>query len=337
MSDFIRIRPFQEPDYAATVALYKRAPAEEWQDFEYDSEVGLRDFDACFNPSEHVLQRFVAEDTSSGEIVGAAQLFHMPWLADPSRYWCAVRVDPSRRRGGIGARLYARLVDDLTRRDARAIRLMARESTPDLALALVQRGCVELLRSWDFELDLTSATLPPEAPGRGPPEPPIPLPEVMRLDPTWLDKLHALYQAVLKDVPIPGVPRADLPLSWLADHLLRWPSSLPEACFVVIEEGRYVGLSVAHKSGEDSSKMNQLLTGVAPGLRGRGVGVALKRASIKGARSLGFRRIWTGVESNNPKMIAINEAFGFVRTGGLILFEKILGDNNRIQEGDVSL
>jgi ribosomal protein S18 acetylase RimI-like enzyme len=318
----IRIRAFQPTDaeYEAVARVNALAPEGERQDFEPRSGADLKAFDASFDPARHVLRRHVAEEAGTGRIVGAAHCFHMPWMSDPSRFWCAVRCDPAYRRRGIGGRLYAEAMADLTRLGAAAVRMMARETMPEMVALLTRRGYREVLRSWEFELELDRAGDPPTS--VLPPGIAIePLPDLVRRDPTWLPRLHALYVAVLREVPLPGFPRADPPPGWLSDHLQRWPTSLPDACLVATDAGRYVGLCVLHRNEDDPARLDHLLTGVAADHRGRGVGVALKLATIAYGKRRGYRSIWTAVESNNPRMLALNERLGFTRKGGLILLE----------------
>ncbi len=322
-----RIRPFQptDADHEAVARLNALAPGD-GQDLEPRTGPTLRAFDASFDPALHVVRRLVAEEPGTGRIVGAAQYFHTPWAFDPGRYWCAVRVDPAARGRGLGGRLYAEAMRELAARGATAVRMMARESSPGLLDALSRRGFREVLRSWDFELTLDRLELTPplQARASAPGIAIAPLPEVQAADPGWLARLHALYVEVMRDVPLPGFPRADPPPEWLADHLERWPTSLPDGCLVAREGGACVGLCVMHRSEEDPARLEHLLTGVAASHRGRGVGVALKLATIAFGRARRYRKICTAVESNNPRMLALNESLGFVRRGGLVLLERSL-------------
>jgi GNAT superfamily N-acetyltransferase len=320
----IRIRAFQPTDaeYAAVARLNAIASPEERQDFEPRSPDELRAFDTSFDPARHVLRRLVAEDVSTGGIVGSAHGFHTPWAFDPGRFWCAVRCDPAHRRRGLGGRLVAEIMSELARHGARTVWMMASEAAPELIAVLERRGFREVLRSWDFEREL--APPGPAAPPAREPASGIAieaLPAAQARDSGWLAGVHALYTQVMRDVPLPGVLRADAPPAWLAERIERWSASLPEACQLAREGGRYVGLSLLRPSEEDPGTLEQLLTGVAATHRGRGIGRALKLATIAVGMRYGYRRIRTAVESNNRGMLALNEALGFVRTGGLVLLE----------------
>ena len=320
-----RIRPFQptHAEYAAVARINDLAPPGERQDFEPRTGADLRAFDESFDPARHTLRRLVAEDAATGQLVGFAHFFHMPWAFDPRRFWCAVRCDPGHRRRGIGGRLYAEILDELARRGATHARMMARDTLPEAVRRLERRGYREVLRSWEFELSLDRPEDPRWA-GRAGAAPGVeiaPLSEIAAGDPGWLAQVHALYVEVMRDVPLPGPLRIDPPPSWLEDHLLRWPTSLPDACLVARDGSAHVGLCILHRSDEDPGTLDHLLTGVASAHRGRGIGAALKLATIAHGRARGYRRIRTAVESNNPRMLALNEALGFVKRGGLILLE----------------
>lgn len=102
------IRPFEEHDYDAAVrisnAIFPDQPGtvEEWR---YDDE--------HFDRSRYVLERYVAEDPSTGEVVGLAAVRHIPWNFHPQRFEVNVRVPPDHQRRGIGTRLWERVVQSL--------------------------------------------------------------------------------------------------------------------------------------------------------------------------------------------------------------------------------
>src|SRR6185369_11987008 len=54
-----------------------------------------------------------------------------------------------------------------------------------------------------------------------------PLPAEKARDPAWLSKLHALFVAVNREVPLPGEPDPEPSPEAFADYLDRWPASLP--------------------------------------------------------------------------------------------------------------
>jgi len=92
----------------------------------------------------------------------------------------------------------------------------------------------------------------------------------------------------------------------------------------VLDGQRYVAESYLHASPAEPGVLRQVITGVRREYRGRGLALALKLETIAFAQCHGYTEIRTGVESNNPGMLAINARLGFMRGPGLILFEKQL-------------
>ena len=113
MNPNLSIRLFRPTDeeYAAVAAIAAHFADEELVDFEYADAGDLRAFDASFIGTAHPLRRLVA--VVGGVIVGYAQLFHVPWLREPGRFWAALRVAPAYQRRGIGGRLYRSTIEEL--------------------------------------------------------------------------------------------------------------------------------------------------------------------------------------------------------------------------------
>ncbi|WP_437815984.1 N-acetyltransferase family protein [Sorangium sp. So ce1078] len=334
MDKAIRIRAARptDADREAVARLNAAVPRDERHDIEPRSPGALGELDELLARRGHALGRHVAEVVATGEVVAYGHTFHVPWAHHPARFWCSVRCDPGHRRRGIGAGLFAAMGRDLERLGARALRAMARETQPEMVALAARLGFRELFRSWDFELDLAPGNAPRAGEGApcagdGSPPPGIaiaPLSEERARRPGCLAELHALYLAVSREVPLPNHVDPELPAEAFAAYLEGWPASLPEACFIAKDGGRYVGLCILHRNEEDPACLDHLFTGVAAGSRGRGVARALKLETIAFGRRRGFARIATAVESNNPGMLALNEQLGFVRRGGLVVLEKRL-------------
>jgi mycothiol synthase len=329
VSDSIRIREFEPTsrDYDA-VARINAQGADEFLDFEPDSAAELRDLDASFDPARYVLRRYVAEDLGSGDIVAYAFYSHTPWAFDPHLYWVSVRCAPSHRRRGLGSRLYSRIVQDLERIGATCLWAEAREGDEVAGGALLRRGFSEILKSAEYVLKTSGLDLDAfhryreRADGAGVEI--LSLPVLAERDAGWLPKLHALHNSVMTEIPLPDELYPYRPLPLFQEYLCGLPQSLPDACFVALLEDRYVGECVIHRSQDDATCLDHLITGVDRDYRGRGVAMALKLRSIEYALASGYDRISTYVESNNPSMLEINRKLGFVRGDALVIFEKRL-------------
>lgn len=328
MRDSIRIREFEQTDrdHEAVARINALAEPDAYLDFEPCTAAELRELDEAFDPARYVLRRYVAEDTDAGLIAGYAHYAHTPWAFDPRLYWASLRCDPAYRGRGLGRRLYDRIFEDLARISADRVQIEAREGDALACDALTRRGFVELMRSIEYVLTTSDVCL--EELGRHGARAAaagieiIALPALAERDPGWLPKLYALHSDVTREIPLPDEMDAYPSLPGFQEYLCGLPQSLPEACFVALHGDRYVGECVLHRSQEDPECLDHLVTGVDAAYRGRGVAMALKRRTIEYARSKGYRRISTWVESNNPSMLEVNRKLGFARVGGLIIFEK---------------
>jgi ribosomal protein S18 acetylase RimI-like enzyme len=328
MSEPAHIRLFQPSDqeYDAVARVAAHFPAEQLADFEYAHANELRDFDASFEGTGHTLRRYVAE--ADGAIVGYTQLFQIPWLAELGRFWTSVRVDPAYGRRGIGGLLYTRLLADLQALDAATAWIGVHETAPAIAAAVERRGFRELLRSWPFSLDTRGFDVTRFQPtldrvaARGITI--VTLADERARDPQCLPRLYELHTAITREIPLPGHPHPQPGLAWFERSISSAPRALPEAFFIAKDGQRYAGESYMQRIEGLPGQLSHKATGVHRDYRGYGIAMALKLATIAYARRHGYTHIWTGVESNNPSMLAINARLGFVQGQGLILFEKQL-------------
>jgi GNAT superfamily N-acetyltransferase len=328
MDPNLSIRIFQPTDeeYAAVATIAAQFSDEELVDFEYADAGDLRAFDASFVGTAHPLRRLVA--VIGGTIVGYSQLFQVPWLREPGRFWAALRIAPAHQRRGIGGRLYRSTIEDLRRLGAVAVQGEVFESQLTLIDHIERLGGHELFRSWEFSLDTRDFDLScfRQAAVR-PAERGIAITTLARereRGADWLPKLYELHSAITRDIPLPGHAHPAPGLAWFERYACGLPTSLPDAYFIATDGERYVGESCMHRLAAAPDELNQQTTGVLSEYRGYGIAVALKLRTIAYAQQHGYSRIWTGVESNNPSMLAINARLGFVQGSGVIVFEKHL-------------
>jgi GNAT superfamily N-acetyltransferase len=324
----LSIRLFRPTDqeYAALAAVAAQFSDEELVDFEYADADDLRAFDDSFVGTEYVLRRLVA--LSGGAIVGYVQLFQIPWLPDPGHLWAVIRVARACQGQGIGAQLHGHMIEELRGLGAIAVRGEVFESQITLIAYLERLGCRELFRSWEFSLDTRTFDLSrfqqaAERPARRGIAITT-LAQERERGADWLPKLHELHSAITRDIPIPGHPHPSPGQDWFERYACGLPLSLPDAYFIATDGQRYVGESCMHRIETAPDELNQQTTGVLSEYRGYGIAVALKLRTIAYAQQHGFTRIWTGVESNNLSMLAINAKLGFVQGPGVVVFEKQL-------------
>ena len=322
------IRPFRpiEPEYEAVAQIAAQFPQDQLYDFEYARAGDLRAFDDSFASTGYALRRYLA--TIEGQVFGYALIFHIPWLREPGRFWASIRVAPARQRQGLGGRLYRHVIEELQRLDAVTMRIMAHELQPSLAAHLKRLGFQELFRSWPFVLDTRGCDLArfqqaaERAAGRGITI--TTLADELERGTDSLVRLYELHSTITREIPLPGHAHPAPGLAWFERYACGMPVSLPNAYFIAVDGERYVGESCLHRREAAPGELSHKTTGVLSEYRGYGIAMALKLHTIAYAQRHGYTRIWTGVESHNPSMLAINARLGFVQGPGLIVFEQRL-------------
>jgi GNAT superfamily N-acetyltransferase len=188
-------------------------------------------------------------------------------------------------------------------------------------------AAVELKRDWESRLEL--AAFDP-APFAGAPKRAeaagvriTTLADLLRTDSDAVRKAYALHAETRLDVPNLDAPTPS-PFERFEEEALRSPWALPEAYFIAIRDGRYVGESALATEGADPAVIHQQLTGVLRDERGKGIAMALKLRAVAYAKERGFREIRTWNASDNRPMLAINEALGFTKQPAWITFGKDL-------------
>ena len=316
----ITLRPFGEDDYPAFIALSN----ESYPDYAWTLEE-IRHADADWRPDGFFQRRAIAEE--NGSAVGYSDIFHSRGQFVADNYNLDVIVRPSERRRGIGGLLYADAERVLRERRARWARNAVKESLAESVAFARKINAVELKRDWESRLDLALfdpapfASAPKRAAAAGVRI--ATLADELKVDRDAVRKAYALHAEARVDVP--GLdPATPSPFERFEEEVLRAPWSLPEAYFIAIRDGRYLGESSLAKEGTDPTTIHQNLTGVLRSERGKGIAMALKLKAVEYARAHGLRQIRTWNDSLNRPMLAINEALGFAREPAWITYGKDL-------------
>ncbi len=316
----ITLRPFGEDDHPTFVSLSN----ESYPDYGWTIEE-VRHADADWRPDGFFQRRAIAEE--NGVAVGYSDIFHSRGQFVRDNYNVDVIVRPAARRRGIGGLLYLDAERVLRDRRAHWARNAVKESLTESVAFARKIGAVELKRDWESRLDLASfdparfANAPGRAAAAGVRI--ATLSDEMKIDPDAVRKAYELHAEARIDVP--GLdPATPSPFERFEEEVLRAPWSLPEAYFIAIRDGRYVGESSLAKEGTDPTTIHQNLTGVLRSERGKGIAMALKLSAVEYARAHGLHRIRTWNDSLNRPMLAINEALGFAKEPAWITFGKDL-------------
>jgi GNAT superfamily N-acetyltransferase len=293
------IRELHDEDIPAVAGLMRDVH----RDF-VNTEAGLRYNLAADLPASR--RRFwVAEE--GGEIVGRARaaLETFSSVRDAGRISVSVRRD--RRRGGLGARLYAPAEEHLVREGAR--RLIATADDPAGRPFLEARGFRRT------HTDVISAVEPAA----------VDLQELPRLEAEKASEglrlaslaavrsrprdVYELHAATVADVPS-DVPYDDIGYDdWLRSEWSH-PDITDEGSFVVLDGARPVSIAVLVVDPEGRLAMNSF-TGTLPDYRGRGLARLVKVASIRWAAENGIERIVTANDETNAAMLAVNRRLGY--------------------------
>lgn len=314
------IRPFKPDDYSAiAVVLNAALPGNATTPEE------MRLLDEQVNPKcKH--QRWVAE--VNARVVAFAEYEQRLSSYHPRKFFLYIDVHPDYQRQGIGSALYARLMEVLQPFDPILVRAEARENLPHGVRFLIQRGFQEDERNWESYLDVAAFDPTPYA---GLEEQLYrqgieikTLQELANTDPGCDRKLYELEDEAARDVP-----SEEAYTPWDYDYFvntcLHGPGIVPDAYFIAVCNGEYVGKSSFWLNRETTNYLVADMTGVKRAYRRRHIALALKLRSIAYARSHGYASIHTANDSRNQGMLALNERLGFARQYALITFSKVLG------------
>lgn len=316
----ITLRPFTEEDYAAYLELSNEA----YPDYGWTIDE-VRHFDNDWKPEGFYQRRTIAEE--GGVPVGYSDAFHSRGQFAPDNYNLEVIVRPAARRRGIGTVLFEDAISALRPRTPHWVRDQVKESNPDSVAFARTIGAVELRRDWESRLDLATFDATPfaSAPQRAADAGVMitTLAEELKTDADALRKAYELHAAARVDVPSLDPPTPS-PYERFEEEVLRSPYALPEAHFLALRDGRWVGECAMGKEGTDITVIYQHLTAVLREERGKGIATAMKLRAIEYAKAQGLREIRTWNASINRPMLAINEALGFVRQPAWITLGKDL-------------
>ena len=316
----ITLRPFSEDDLATVVTLSNEA----YPEYGWTLEE-LRHVDADWRPTGYFQRRVIAED--DGIPVGYSDVSQSRGQFVPENYNLDVVVRPVARRRGLGTRLYADAEQILKGRRAHWARNAVKESLAEGIGFARAIGAIELKRDWESRLDVAAFDPTPFAKASERAAAAgiriSTLADEMTADPSAVRKAYDLHAVARLDVP--GLdPATPSPFERFQQEVLHAPWSLPEAYFIAVRDGRYVGESSLAREGTDPTTIHQALTGVLRNERGQGIAMALKLKTLEPARAHGLKQIRTWNDSLNEPMLAINEVLGFVRQPAWITFGKDL-------------
>jgi GNAT superfamily N-acetyltransferase len=314
------IRPFQEneAEYRAIVAVHNAV----WPDFP-DTTEEWRHQDKTRDP-QYLFRRFVVEVQE--QIVAFGSYCEPWWSIKPGKYHLDASVHPGFCRRGIGSALYNQFTADLAERQPTTLTADTRENQIEAVRFLTQRGFRQAMRAPISYLDVTSFDPAPFAayPARMVEQNIAirPLSEIAPIDPDWKRKYWELDWELLQDVPSPD-PLTRSSLEVFEQRMFKSPSFLPEAQYIALDGGQWVGMTGLWRSEAAPHLLYTGLTGVVRTHRRRGIAIAMKLRAIDFAKQYGAATIETDNEEGNP-MYQINLRLGFEPQPAWLEFEKKL-------------
>ncbi|MFD5324493.1 GNAT family N-acetyltransferase [Streptomyces sp. NPDC127092] len=237
-----------------------------------------------------------------GEAVGTAEVSLAHESPEPGIGDVNVFVHPGHTGRGAGTLLLRAAEEHLAEVGATRLYSWVLDEPSSLAFA-ASHGYRPSRSAYFLRLDLATAELPPlQAPPAG-----VELRTAadFAADPRPLFELDGVTTA---DEPGDVAAELDDYAHWLAST---WNHPLldRELTTVVVADGRPVAFSAARTDG--LGRYGSAMTGTHPGHRGRGLAKLAKNDSLHRARAAGCTEAFTGNDTENGPMLAVNRWFGY--------------------------
>ncbi|MFJ8113216.1 GNAT family N-acetyltransferase [Streptomyces sp. NPDC096132] len=251
-----------------------------------------------------------------GEIVGTAQLGVAHDSPEPGQGYLNLYVDPARTGRGAGGLLVRTAEDHLAALGATHVFAWVLDEPGNRAFAELH-GYRPSRSAYFLRLDLAHTPLPPLQP----PPPGVEL----RTGADFADDPRPLFAL---DAEAGSDEPSDVPTeftdyeAWVEEYW-KHPHLHRELTSVAVADGRPVAFSVAHTDG--SGRYGTGMTGTARAYRGRGLAKLVKNDSLHRARTAGYTEAYTGNDSDNGPMLAINKWFGYEICATEVRYVRTLG------------
>ncbi|MCL8012265.1 GNAT family N-acetyltransferase [Streptomyces sp. AS02] len=254
---------------------------------------------AHMHPDAHYRPLVAEED---GEVIGTAQVGLVHDSPEPGQGYVNVYVDPARTRRGAGTLLVRTAEEYLAERGATRLFAWILDAPGNRAFA--QRHGYREGRSAHFlRLDLANGTLPAlQAPPPG---------VELRTAADFADDPRPLFELdaeTASDEPSDVAYEFTDYEAWL-EETWNHPLLSHELTSVAVVDGRPAAFTLARTDG--GTRYTSGMTGTARAFRGRGLAKLAKNDSLHRARAAGLTEAFTGNDTGNGPMLAINKWFGY--------------------------
>ncbi|MEV6961628.1 GNAT family N-acetyltransferase [Streptomyces sp. NPDC051207] len=265
------------------------------------------------HPDAHFTQLVAEED---GEVIGTAQVSLAHDSPEPGQGAANIYVRPDRTGRGAGSLLVRTAEERLASLGAAKVFSWVLDEPGNRVFA-ERRGYTASRSAHFLRLDLAGGTLPPlQDPPAGVEVRPA---ADFAADPRPLFELDAETTA---DEPSDIDAEFTDYEAWLAET---WhhPLFSAELTSVALVDGRPAAFSAARTDG--GTRYGTVMTGTARAHRGRGLAKLAKNDSLHRARAAGYTEAFTGNDTGNGPMLAINKWFGYEVTATEVRYVRELG------------
>ncbi len=304
MTSYI-LRPFNPSDeeYAAIVRVYNQA-----NQFAHGSVATWQHWDQ-HRPPKRLFRRYVAQQ--GGDIIGYG--FSMLPDTAVARFHFAIHLSPQWQTDALIDDFYNYIIDSCQKHNPIGFTVKIREDESVKTDWLTQNGFQPVMRFPLSVLNVAEFDFTPYAHLADKMAAQnieiVPVAELSLRDADWQRRIYELDVSVTEDTPSPH-PYTHAPFPLYAQNEFEDPNFMPEAWFVALADGQYVGMTNLGMANEAAKIMHTYFTGVRRDYRRRGIALALKVRAIRFAQNLGAHLILTNNEENNP-MYLMNLALGF--------------------------
>jgi GNAT superfamily N-acetyltransferase len=232
-----------------------------------------------------------------------------------------VQVPPAERGRGIGSALAEAIMRSATDAGAGSVLVVVAGDEASRAFAVKRGFTIERpLSHARAELDQI-----PEQPA---------VPDDLRLVDFDEADPHQLWQAwaAVADGDPSGLSNTPAYDEWLATHWVHPDLRRDLSIALVTEDGEVVSF-VSTTADQDRGVIWSNLTGTIPAYRGRGLAKVVKTAALTRSRDAGFVSAFTGNDSNNLPMLAVNRWLGYDSSAASWTAELILSPPDRPGQG----
>jgi GNAT superfamily N-acetyltransferase len=256
----------------------------------------------------------VAEE--DGELIGTAQVGLAHDSPEPGQGFCNPYTHPEHTGRGAGALLLRTAEEHLTREGATAVYTWVLDAPANRAFA-ERRGYAPSRSAHFLHLDLAGGELPPRQEA--------PTGVELRTAADFADDPRPLFEL---DAETAADEPGDIPAEltdyedWL-DHTWNVPLLDRELTTVAVVDGKAAAFSLAETDG--LTRYMSGMTGTRRAYRNRGLARLAKNDSLHRARAAGYTDAYTGNDTANGPMLAVNRWLGYEVCATEVRYVRSLG------------